>query len=389
MESEARIEEIIERSGKKARIRISRKLFHPSGGGQPGDSGHIEGRGFRAEVVDSHAGADGDILEISVKEGDIPLGGTVFVTVDPERHRLLSRMHTGEHILSRALENQMKGLFVEKVAIGEHESTVYMTYDGKIGWDDLFRAEETANRVISGNLPVKKNEVSREERERFKGVKIKWDRIPDEVVSVVSIDGYDSIACSGSHVNSTGEVGGVLITGFKGSSPDWEVRYCLERQDILEKHSRIIRVLSRDSGCDPEALPAFLDRIREERRESSRRLDKARKYIVLPWELVQDRPVRSYFFAVENFPVELAAPAVKRKLEEDPASIVLFLSQEEGGKGANFIIAAGDEAKGDLCWFLKQNSELKAKGGGTDRWIQGRSANGSSTDWKKAALSNS
>ncbi len=79
MESEARIEEIIERSGKKARIRISRKLFHPSGGGQPGDSGHIEGRGFRAEVVDSHAGADGDILEISVKEGDIPLGGTVLL----------------------------------------------------------------------------------------------------------------------------------------------------------------------------------------------------------------------------------------------------------------------------------------------------------------------
>jgi len=386
MGCEVRIEEIIERSGKKARVRISRRLFHPSGGGQPGDSGSMEGPGFRAEVRDSHSGDQGDILEITIKEGDIPLGTNVSVTVDKERNRLLSRMHTGEHILSRALENQMEGLYVEKVAIGERESAIFMTYKGEMGWEDLFKAEGTANRVISGNLPVRKNTVSREERDRFKGVKIKWDRIPEGEVSVVSIDGYDSIACSGSHVHSTGEVGGVLITGFKGSNPDWEVRYSLERQEILEKHSRIIRVLSRDIGCDPETFPVLLHKVQEERREYAKRLEKARRYIDFSWEVFHERPVRLYFFAVENFPVELAAPAVKRKIEENPDSIVLFLSQEEGGNGANFIIAAGDKAEVDLRSFLKQNRDLEGRGGGAERWIQGRSSNCSSSDWKRAAL---
>ncbi len=386
MKREVRVEEILERSGKKATIRVSGRVFRPSGGGQPGDSGWLEGESFRADVRDCTAAGNDLILSIVVKEGEIPLGLEVTATVDEERGRRLSRMHTGEHILSRALENQLPGLYVEKVSVGEKESTVFMTFDGEIGWDDLFRAEETANGVIRADLPVRVERVSRGSEERFKDVKIKWDRITDRDVSVVSIEGYDSIACSGSHVGSTAEVGGLIVTGFKGSAPEWEVRYTLDRQEMLEKHSRVVRVLSREIGCEEEKLPSVMARLQEERREASRKLDKARRYIEIPWEHLSEEPVRVLFFGIENFPLELASSGVKRKIEEDPECIVGFVSQEEGG-GADFILAAGDQVKVDLRGLLKEREELQAKGGGAHCWVQGRAGNGSLSLWKRALLS--
>ena len=386
MKREVRVEEILERSGKKATIRVSGRVFRPSGGGQPGDSGWLEGEGFRADVRDCAAAGNDLILRIVVKEGEIPLGLEVTATVDEERGRRLSRMHTGEHILSRALENQLPGLYVEKVSVGEKESTVFMTFDGEIGWDDLFRAEETANGVIRADLPVRVERVSRGSEERFKDVKIKWDRITDSDVSVVSIEGYDSIACSGSHVGSTAEVGGLIVTGFKGSAPEWEVRYTLDRQEMLEKHSRVVRVLSREIGCEEEKLPSVMARLQEERREASRKLDKARRYIEIPWEHLSEEPGRVLFFGIENFPLDLASSGAKRKIEEDPGCIVGFVSQEEGG-GADFILAAGDQVKVDLRGLLKERKELQAKGGGAPGWVQGRAGNGSLSLWKRALLS--
>ncbi|HCR38870.1 MAG TPA: hypothetical protein DIV80_05335, partial [Synergistaceae bacterium] len=72
--------------------------------------------------------------------------------------------------------------------------------------------------------------------------------------------------------------------------PEWEVRYTLDRQEMLEKHSRVVRVLSREIGCEEEKLPSVMARLQEERREASRKLDKARRYIEIPWEHLSEEP---------------------------------------------------------------------------------------------------
>lgn len=386
MKKEVQIEEVLERAGKKAKIRVSGRVFHPSGGGQPGDSGYLEGEGFKAEVTDCHNAERGFVLEIVLQEGEIPLGHPVTATVDVERNRRFSRMHTGEHILSRVLENQLPGLQVEKVSIGEKESTVFMTYDGDIDWEVLFKAEESANGIIAADLPVSVNKVSRDRADSLKGVKIKWDRIAEKEVTLVTIGDFDSMACSGSHVSSTAEVGGLIITGFKGGSGEWEARFTVDREEKLRDYSRIMRVLSREIGCEEEELPSVVARIREERKEASRRLDKVRKYLEIPWEDIGREPGTLYFFAIENFSPELASSGVKKKVERDSGSIVGFLSQEESGKGV-FILAAGKDVEVDLRVFLEERKELQARGGGASNWVQGKAGNGSSSEWKRALLS--
>ncbi|HON34141.1 MAG TPA: alanyl-tRNA editing protein [Synergistales bacterium] len=386
MNEKIQIEEILEREGKKAKIRVSGRAFHPSGGGQPGDSGRLESEGFEAEVLDCRSGGDGYVLDIVVKKGEVPVGRPVFAAIDSERNRRLSRMHTGEHVLSRILENQLPGLAVQKVSIGEKESSVFMTYPGDIGWDDLFRAEEGANKVIAADLPVGVKKVSRERADGFEGVKIKWDRIDEKEVTIVTIGEFDSMACSGTHVGSTAEVGGLIVTGFKGGNGEWEVKFTVDRQETLQRHSRITRMLSREIGCEEGDLPSVVAKLREERREATRKLDKARRYLEIPWEDIGRMSGKLYFFAIENFPLELASTGVKKKIEKETGCVVGFLSQEQSGE-ALFILAAGKDLGVDLKGLLAKADTLQARGGGTADWVQGRAGNGSPSEWKKVLLS--
>lgn len=378
------IEEILERSGKKAKIRISDNIFHPAGGGQPGDSGLLEGKGFRAEVEDSHEGNGGDILSIVLKEGELSNGITVLASVDEERNLKLSRMHTGEHILSRCLENILEGLSVRKVWVGEDESTVYMTFPGEIGWEELFQAEKASNSIIQEDISVNREILSREEAEKLAGVKIKWERLDDEKISVISIGGFDAIACSGSHVSSTGVVGGVLVTGFKGSQPDWEVRFTVDRDEVLERQSRVMRVLMRSVGCEEETLPVVIRKLQDERKEMEKKIDKARLFIDLPWESVPGTDIPSFIFSMENFPSELAVSPLKKFLKTHPYSLVLFLAPSEAGNKTSFILAAGEETDIDLRDVLKSSPWLEAKGGGSQSWVQGVAGCGSTQEWKRA-----
>lgn len=384
MKQDVVITKILERSGKSAKVCISGHIFHPAGGGQPGDSGLLEGTGFRAEVRDCYEGINGDVLSIVVKEGELSSGMSVVASVDEERNLKLSRMHTGEHILSRSLENMLEGLFVRKVWIGENESTIYMTFPGEMGWEELFQAEKAANRIIGQNLEVTREVLSREEAEKLHGVKAKWERLDDAMISVISIGDFDSIACSGSHVPSTGVVGGVLVKGFKGSQPDWEVRFTVDRDEVIERQSRVMRVLMRSVGCEEDALPVVIRKLQEERREMEKKLDKARHFIELPWEPVPGTDIPSFIFSMENFPSDLAVTPIKNFLNDHPESLVLFLSQDGGSGRTSFIFAAGEKAGVDPGNILRSNPRLEAKGGGSPGWVRGVAGCGSIQEWKRA-----
>jgi len=138
----------------------------------------------------------------------------VAARVDGPRLALLLRHHSGEHLLSRILEDAHPGLAVHKVAVGEESTSVYFTYDGEVDWAMLFSAEDRAREVVASDLPVTIQEYSREEGQKIPRLKVNWDRVHSPTLRVVRIgEDLDVIACSGSHVSSTGEIGEIFITG--------------------------------------------------------------------------------------------------------------------------------------------------------------------------------
>ncbi len=113
----------------------------------------------------------------------------------------------------------------------------------------LFEAEKEGNRIVAGDLPVETVLLSKEEAEKLPGIKGNWGRIADETIRVVRIPGFDTIACSGSHVSSTGEVGDLFVTGYRGTAPDWEIKFTVNGAEMRREYSETARRLVRRIGC--------------------------------------------------------------------------------------------------------------------------------------------
>ncbi|HPJ24754.1 MAG TPA: alanyl-tRNA editing protein [Synergistaceae bacterium] len=377
-----RILEVVEAGKKRGLLRLEQNFFRVAGGGQPGDRGKLEGEDFRARVVDCRHAEKGVVVEVAFEKGSPREGLEVWGAPDLEVRRRYSRMHSGEHILSRILENSLEGLHVYKVAIGEDESSVSFTYHGDIDWEILFSAEEKAREIISRDLPVTIRTLSREEAQQLPSLKANWDRIEDTAIRVVEIPDFDCIACSGSHVSSTAEVGDLLITGYNGSSPEWSLKFRVEGSTVEREYGRIMRRLVRHIGCAPEKLEQVVLKMQEEKEELSRLLGKTRNYLSFPWEKEPlDESSSLHWIVLAGVPRDMVAPDVKRHISSCPGDVVLALLPREEGK-SDFLLARGENSPLD-CRELLRDPSLGARGGGASEWVSGVAEKSTPETWKK------
>lgn len=179
-------------------ITLDATAFYPEGGGEAPDLGTLGG----VNVVDVQE-KGGRILHLC--DAPLAVGETVEGQIDWARRFDLMQQHTGEHIIS--------GLLHEKFGYmntGFHVGTDKMEvdFDGPVSWTDLMEIERKANEAVWANIPLKcwiptpeelPNVIYRTKRE------LPWP------VRIVQVPGYDSCACCGVHVKTTGEVGLIKI----------------------------------------------------------------------------------------------------------------------------------------------------------------------------------
>jgi alanyl-tRNA synthetase len=303
--------------------------------------------------------------------------------LDRAWREICSRMHSGEHILSRALESAQEGLHVTKVAVDDPVTHIYLTYPGELSWEALFAAETAANRIVAEDRPVEAETLDPEAARELPELKANWDRLPDEPIRVVRIRDYDCIACCGTHVSRTGEVGGIHVLGWRGTAPGYEIDFTVRRDEALERESRLLRRLLRTIGCRPEELEKVFVSLQEDRKSLSKALEKARDLIRLPFEEVPgESPIR--VAVATGLPSDLASPAAKRAVEETPGSVVLVLLPSGADDSAAFLLCRGAEVSLDLRAFLKGHPELAARGGGSPEWVSGRTGRVAPSAWIEA-----
>ena len=370
--------------GKKAQVVLKESPFHPSGGGQPGDTGILRGGNFRAEVRDSTKHEEEVILTLALKEGVPQVGMNVTAEVDEARNLILSRMHTGQHIFSRLQENDLEGLSTLKANIGTDESVVYVRYEGALTWDNLFATEEKTVEIIRQNLPVDAFFTSRDEAEKIPELKAKWERIHDEKIRVVRVAGVDATACSGTHTASTGEVGGFLVTGFNGSAPDWEVHFTVREEERVREYSRVMRRLLREVGCRPDQMEDVFSRQRGENAALRQVMDKVRPYVSIPWETRQaGQDGKKVFLAVlPGMTKELVSAPARNCIAEQPDALCLALMPGAIDNAPfSFVLLRGTNVQADLSGVMKRFPELEIRGGGKPDWINGTTTQRSVTIW--------
>jgi len=142
-------------------------------------------------------------------------------------------MHTAEHILNATMV-KLYGCPRSKNAHIERKKSKcdYLLYK-EPSQEEVMEIEKRVNEVISSNLPVTIEFVSREEAASI----VDLSKLPEDAsqtLRIVRIGDYDACACIGAHVNCTSEIAPFKIISAdytpaeSGDAPGrWRVRFKL------------------------------------------------------------------------------------------------------------------------------------------------------------------
>lgn len=255
-----------EEAGKTPTVILDRTVFYATSGGQPHDTGTIEGVPVigveHAEKFIVHT------LARPLPE-TVTAGSRVGLRVDRARRLDYMSQHHGQHLLSAALAETCRAETVS-VHFGETESTLDLSRlisDGQIA-----EAVARTNEIIMDDRQVRIHEVARADIGKFK--LRKEPGVDSEILRIVEVVGFDTTPCSGTHPPSTGRVGPVLVIGTEKMRGGTRLIFlCGVRalRDATEKN-RMISCIAKDLSVAPEGLAEMITKTRNSERELKRRV---------------------------------------------------------------------------------------------------------------------
>ncbi|MGC9359431.1 MAG: alanyl-tRNA editing protein [Anaerolineae bacterium] len=181
---------------------LDRTCFYPTSGGQPHDTGWLDG----IRVLDV-VGADDEIVHML----DVPLASDrVHGRVDWSRRRDHMQQHTGQHILSRAFLRICDAPTVS-FHLGDQASTIDLDV-AELEADAVEKVLVEANDVVFADLPV---DVRVYDHRNDLPETLRKAPTVEHGIRVVSVGDYDASACCGTHVRRTGEIGTIQVTRWE------------------------------------------------------------------------------------------------------------------------------------------------------------------------------
>ncbi len=197
-----------ERTEKGYEVILDATAFYPEGGGQTADTGFLNG----IRVLDTRERGE---TVVHLCQGALEVGAEAEGILDWNARFHRMQQHSGEHIVSGII-NRRWGYH----NVGFHMGTDIITidFDGVIPAEELASIEAEANSAVWQNLAVTCWYPSQEE---LPNVFYRTKRALPWPVRIVQVPGFDSCACCGTHVRSTGEIGLIKlfsVMGFRGGT---------------------------------------------------------------------------------------------------------------------------------------------------------------------------
>jgi alanyl-tRNA synthetase len=238
------------------RIYLDRTAFYPTSGGQPFDTGQLDG----VEVID--VVDEGErVAHLLVK----PLSGDrVTGRVDWARRFDHMQQHTGQHLLSAVLAG-LGGHQTIGVHFGRESSTLDLDV-GTLAAAQLVQAEQRANQIVVENRAV---EIGFEDAEYAAGLRKPSER--GGMLRIVTIQDLDRSACGGTHVRATGEIGPILIRKVERVRKGMRIEFLCGRRATRRARAdhELLSQLAGEFSAPAEELPRLIGRQREEIKEAN------------------------------------------------------------------------------------------------------------------------
>ncbi len=220
--------------GDHFRVILDRTLFYPEGGGQPSDTGNLGG----VPVLLARE-EDGQIIHVmtSLPASNKAVPGEIYW----ERRFDHMQQHSGQHILSAASDRLLRAR-----TIGFHLGSSVSTIDlarPEIDDNEILQIEDLANRTVFANLPVRIDVVPSSDSGHFDLRKPPPER---ESLRIVSIGEFDRIACCGTHVRKSGEIGLIKIIANESYKGGRRITFLCGGRALSDYRSRFLTL---DTAC--------------------------------------------------------------------------------------------------------------------------------------------
>jgi len=210
----ADVRELVDSDGKLIwQLALNRTAFYPASGGQPFDTGllsalSLDGTALQVPVEQVEEDERGAVWHFARKP--LVVGTLVEGQIDWERRFDHMQQHTGQHLLSAVFWRELQAPTIS-FHLGESTSTIDLASE-PLTQQSLERVERIANEIIGEDRQVATRDLPRDEAEAMLAAG-QLRKLPDRqgTIRVIDITDYDKNACGGTHVRSTGQIGGLQV----------------------------------------------------------------------------------------------------------------------------------------------------------------------------------
>jgi len=363
-------------------VELDRSSFYPESGGQEADRGTLGG----ARVVDVQAEDDARVWHVlDAPDPALPEGAEVEGEVDWTRRFDHMQQHTGQHILSAALERELAAQTVSS-HLGEERSTIEVPL-AAIDWRAVERVERAANRIVWEDRPVERHWTDAEGVKRF--ALRKAPQVQGRI-RIVEIPDWDVSACGGTHTRRTGEVGSIKIVGWEKLRGNLRLEFLCGARALTDHAWRTEALVegARRRTLKDRDLIAQLERAADERNELRKRLDglAERALEVECRERVGDPPR-----AVADFAATRPREEVRRFVIKCLEAGAPWAVAGAGSPDPVVVIGSAKARSGDLKTLLPGLLErARGKGGGSPDLVQVAAADATAAEdawrWARAEV---
>ncbi|HEX8087471.1 MAG TPA: alanine--tRNA ligase [Blastocatellia bacterium] len=264
-------------AGEAGEVILDRSPFYAESGGQIGDTGMFEGDNLIASVEDTYAVITGYYLHrTKVEHGELRVGDDIHARVDAERRRRIRANHTGTHLLHAALR-EVLGPHVKQAGslVAPDRLRFDFTHYAPLAAEEVAEIERLVNTEVLLNRPVETEIKPLDEALKSGAMALFGEKYASDV-RVVSVPGFSTELCGGTHVRATGDIGPFKIIS------DSSIAAGVRRLEALTADAAIARFQNDEQVMDqlgekfktrPQDIPAQVDKLIEQVRRYEREID--------------------------------------------------------------------------------------------------------------------
>jgi len=341
---------------------LENTAFYPTGGGQPHDTGTING----IDVLNVEE-VDGEIRH--TLDEKLNITGDVEGIIDWSRRFDHMQQHTGQHILTAAFV-KLFGFQTESFHLGKELCTIDLAAEN-VNAEHLEAAEKLANDIILENLPIETKWVTEDELEQYS---LRKELAVTDEIRLVIIPEFDYNGCGGTHSSTTGQVSGIKILSIEKQKRKVRVHFVCGGRILQQLHRKnaILSEATRQLSAPESGINDAVEKLLATNRLLERTLKESQesllKYEAKDLLTKKDNKIVKQVFTGRTMQEIQSLARMIVGLDDNVIALLVL----ENENRLQYVAAKGS----NVNMSMKQISDtarsvINGKGGGKDDFVQG------------------